>query len=117
MAECVFCKISQHQLPAAAVFEDADVIAFSDIQPKAPLHILVVPKQHIPAITHLEADHSMIIAKLIYTAKRVAAERQLDGYKLVFNVGRAGGQTVDHLHLHLLGGWEKPDDWKKGFAI
>lgn len=115
--DCIFCKISRGELQADAVYEDAEVKAFVDIHPKAPVHILVVPKRHIESIAHLEADHSDVIAKLVYAAKRIAAERGLAGYKLVFNVGREGGQMVDHLHLHLLGGWEKPEDWKKGFNI
>ena len=67
--------------------------------------LLVVPKIHIQSIAHLEADHNDVIARIIYTARRVAAEQGLRGYKLVFNVGREGGQMVDHLHLHILGGW------------
>lgn len=117
MTDCIFCKISLKEAPAAIAFEDGDVLAFPSIQPKAPVHILVIPKAHIQSIAHLEADHNDVIAKLIYTAKHVAAAQGLKGYKLVFNVGREGGQVVDHLHLHLLGGWEKPEDWKKGFNI
>ena len=102
-------------MPADFVFEDDEVAAFADINPKAPVHILVVPKVHIQSVAHLETDHSSILAKLIYTAKKVAAEKGLGGYKLVFNVGREGGQVIDHLHLHLVGGWKKPEDWKGGF--
>ncbi|MEK7465022.1 MAG: histidine triad nucleotide-binding protein [Patescibacteria group bacterium] len=115
--DCIFCKITRKEVGAEIVSEDSTVLAFNDIHPKAPVHILVVSKQHIQSIAHLEADHSEVIVKLIYTAKRIAAERGLGGYKLVFNVGREGGQVVDHLHLHLLGGWEKPEDWKKGFGV
>lgn len=117
MTDCIFCKITRKEVGAEIVYEDEAVVAFTDIHPKAPLHLLVVPKQHIQSIAHLEADHSEVIAKLIYTAKHIAAERGLAGYKLVFNVGREGGQMIDHLHLHLLGGWKKPEDWKKGFTI
>lgn len=117
MANCIFCKISKKEIPAATVFEDVDVVAFTDIHPKAPVHILVIPKEHIQSIAHLEADHTDVIAKLVYAAKRIAAEKALAGYKLVFNVGREGGQIIDHLHLHLIGGWEKPEDWKKGFGV
>lgn len=108
--DCVFCKISAREIPTAVVYDDDQIMAFDDMNPKAPVHILVVPKQHIESIAHLEADHSQILAKLIYAAKRIAAEKGLAGYKLLFNVGRAGGQVVDHLHLHLLGGWGKPGD-------
>lgn len=103
--DCIFCKIAKHELPTTTIFEDDKVAAFNDINPKAPLHILVIPKEHIQSIAHLESDHNEILAKIIYTARHLAAERGLGGYKLVFNVGREGGQVIDHLHLHLLGGW------------
>ena len=107
MAECIFCKIGKGEISSDVVFEDADVKAFKDIHPKAPVHLLVIPKVHIQSIAHLEADHNDVIVKLIYTAKHVAEKIELKGYRLVFNVGREGGQVVDHLHLHLLGGWDK----------
>lgn len=107
MNECIFCKISANEISSDVVFEDDDVKVFKDIRPKAPVHLLVIPKIHIQSIAHLEADHNDIIAKLIYTAKKVAEEEDLKGYKLVFNVGREGGQVIDHLHLHLLGGWHQ----------
>lgn len=103
--ECIFCKIANNEVPSDIVFEDRDVKAFKDIHPKAPVHILVIPKIHIQSIAHLEADHNDVIAKLLYTAKDIAGNMGLKGYKLLFNVGREGGQVVDHLHLHLLSGW------------
>lgn len=103
--DCLFCKISKNELSSDTVYEDNDVKVFKDIYPKAPVHLLVIPKIHIQSIAHLEANHNDIIVKLIYTAKHVAEGQGLKGYKLVFNVGREGGQVVDHLHLHLLGGW------------
>ncbi|OHA08225.1 MAG: histidine triad nucleotide-binding protein [Candidatus Sungbacteria bacterium RIFCSPLOWO2_01_FULL_59_16] len=115
--ECIFCGIVSREIPATVVAEDEQIMAFPDIHPKAPVHIIVIPKQHIESIAHLGADHSDVIAAIIYAAKRIAAEKHLEGYKLVFNVGRLGGQSVDHLHLHLLGGWTQPDDWKKGFPV
>src|SRR3989344_8078788 len=115
--ECVFCNIAAKEIPAEFLYEAEDVIAFKDANPKAPVHVLVIPKAHIQSIAHLEADHSEIISRIIYAAKRVASDCGLGGYKLVFNVGREGGQVIDHLHLHLLGGWEKPEDWRKGFSI
>lgn len=105
MADCVFCKITQKGVPSEAVFEDSEVFAFKDIKPSAPVHYLVVPKEHIQSIAHLEGNHSGIISKMIFTAKSLAEKLGLKGYKLVFNVGREGGQVIDHLHLHLLGGW------------
>ena len=107
MATCIFCKMAKNEIPSEAIFEDNDVKVFKDIKPSAPVHFLVIPKQHIQSIAHLEANHNEIISKLIYTAKAVAKDSGLTGYKLVFNVGREGGQVIDHLHLHLLGGWAK----------
>ncbi|KKS37973.1 MAG: histidine triad nucleotide-binding protein [Candidatus Sungbacteria bacterium RIFCSPLOWO2_12_FULL_41_11] len=111
--DCIFCKIIKKEIPSDIVYEDSDVVVFKDIHPKAPIHHLVVPKAHIQSIAHLEANHNEIISKLIYVAKRVAQDEDLAGYKLVFNVGREGGQVVDHLHLHLLGGWGKEKDQDK----
>lgn len=108
--DCPFCKIATGELPSEVVYEDAEVKVFKDIHPKAPVHLLIIPKVHIQSIAHLEADHNDTISRLIYTAKKVAAEMGLKGYKLVFNVGREGGQMVDHLHLHLLGGWANQAD-------
>ena len=109
MADCLFCKIWGGEIPSDIVFENKDIMAFKDIHPKAPVHILVIPKMHIQSIAHLEADHHDIAAKLIFVAKEVAAKLGLKGYKLVFNVGREGGQVIDHLHLHILGGWNNGD--------
>lgn len=108
--DCIFCHIAHKEKPEVVHYEDGEVIAFDDIHPKAPVHILIVPKEHIASIANLEANHSGVIAKLIYTAKRIAAEKKLAGYKLLFNVGREGGQVIDHLHLHLLGGWQNGED-------
>lgn len=102
--DCLFCKITLGELKSETVYEDEKIIVFKDIHPQAPTHLLVIPKEHIQSIAHLEADHNDIIVRLIYVAKDVAAKLGLKGYKLVFNVGREGGQIVDHLHLHLLGG-------------
>ena len=107
--DCLFCKIGAGEIPSDTVFEDAEVKIFKDIHPKAPVHLLVIPKQHIESIAHLEADHHDIAAKLIFVAKDVAAKLGLKGYKLIFNVGREGGQDIDHLHLHLRGGWSNAD--------
>ena len=92
------------------VFEDKEVRVFDDLHPKAPVHLLIIPKIHIPSIAHLQEDHNMVISHMIFTAKAIAEARGLKGYKLVFNVGREGGQVIDHLHLHLLGGWGMTDD-------
>jgi histidine triad (HIT) family protein len=104
--DCVFCNIVEHKIPATIYYEDADVFVIQDILPKAPVHMLVISREHIPAITHTEPRHEALLGKMIMTAKRVAAERGVDktGYRLSFNVGREGGQVVPHLHMHVLGG-------------
>lgn len=104
--DCLFCKIAAGELSSDTLYEDGDIRIFKDIHPKAPTHLLIIPKKHIQSIAHLEENHGEIISKLIYAAKRAAEESGLKGYKLVFNVGREGGQDIDHLHLHLLGGWK-----------
>ena len=107
---CIFCKITKKELPTEFLHEDGQVLAFKDIRPSAPVHILVVPKEHIQSIAHLNGNHRDILAALIYIAKDLAEKQGLKGYKLVFNVGREGGQVIDHLHLHLLGGWNRKED-------
>jgi len=108
--DCIFCKIAKKEISAGIVYEDDRVMAFKDIRPSAPVHYLVIPKEHIQSIAHLEGNHRDILSALIYTAKDLAVKLGLTGYKLVFNVGREGGQVIDHLHLHLLGGWTKKAD-------
>ena len=108
--KCIFCSIASKEIPTNFVFEDDKLVAFKDMKPSAPTHILVVPKEHIESIAHLEGDHKDILAALIYRAKEIAEEKKLKGYKLVFNVGREGGQVIDHLHLHLMGGWSSRSD-------
>lgn len=110
--DCLFCKIAAGEIPSETVFEDAEVKIFKDIHPKAPTHLLVIPKIHIASIAHLEDDHNNIIARLIYAAKDAASDAGLAGYKLEFNVGRQGGQVIDHLHLHILGGWREGHEKK-----
>lgn len=104
--DCIFCKIINKEMPTDFIYEDESVVAFSDIRLSAPVHYLVVPREHIQSIIHLQKNHQEIISKLIFTAKNIAEKFGLKGYKLVFNVGREGGQIIDHLHLHLLGGWK-----------
>ena len=105
--DCVFCKIAKREIPTEFVMETGQILAFKDIKPSAPVHYLVIPKEHIQSIAHLEGNHKEIIAGLVYAAKELAVKLGLKGYKLVFNVGREGGQVIDHLHLHLLGGWSR----------
>ena len=104
MDSCIFCKIAKGEIPSAKVFENDQVVAFNDINPKAKVHILVVPKKHIESVKHLEKIDKNLVGGLIMAAQEIAKEKNLSGYKLVINVGREGGQLVDHLHLHLLSG-------------
>ena len=100
--ECLFCKIIHKELPADIVYEDETVLAFLDIHPRAPEHFLFVSKKHIASIKEDGAED--LARVLIAAAKTVARQKDFHGYKIVFNVGREAGQTIDHLHLHLLSG-------------
>ncbi len=106
MENCIFCKIAQHEVSSDIVAEDAEVIVFKDIHPKAETHFLIVPKKHIHSVSAVGPEEWLVVMNLVKKAAEVAREQDLAGYKLVFNVGRAGGQVVDHLHLHLLAGKE-----------
>ena len=105
MNDCLFCKIVDGAIPSAKVYEDERVLAFRDIAAKAPVHVLIIPKEHIASVAELREEDMDITAHLIRTAQKLAAELGLaDGFRLVVNTGRDGGQTVGHLHIHLLGG-------------
>ncbi len=106
MTDCLFCKIRDGEIPADIVFEDDDVLAFNDVNPQAPVHILIIPKQHIPTINDLEEDDERIMGKLFSTAKNLADKKGVsdDGYRLVTNCNAGAGQTVFHIHMHLLAG-------------
>ncbi|MEF8846964.1 MAG: histidine triad nucleotide-binding protein [Candidatus Paceibacterota bacterium] len=107
--DCLFCKIAKGKEDADIVYEDEDMVAFKDVEPKAPTHILVAPKKHIPTLKEAEEQHEELLGKLVLTAKNIAEEREADGYKLVMNVGEEGGQLIKHIHIHLLIG--KPKQW------
>jgi len=104
--ECLFCKIFTREIPAKEVFRDEEIVAFDDIRPVAPTHVLVIPKEHIAGVHDLTPAHATMLARMVQVANRIADERKIDrdGYRLVFNKGPQAGQTVYHLHLHLLGG-------------
>jgi histidine triad (HIT) family protein len=103
---CIFCKIIEKKIPSKIVFEDDTVIAFEDVKPQAPLHLLVVPKRHIPEIHSMTEADRELVGHLFFTAKKIADEKGLDakGYRMVINNGAGAGQTVFHLHLHILSG-------------
>ncbi|WP_115712121.1 histidine triad nucleotide-binding protein [Legionella sainthelensi] len=103
---CLFCKIAQGAIPASVVFEDDEIMAFRDLNPQAPKHVLIIPKQHISTLNDASDEHQTLLGKMMLGAKKVAhAEGISDsGYRLVLNINSDGGQTVYHIHLHLLGG-------------
>lgn len=104
---CLFCKIVAGQLPATFVYQDENVIAFRDLHPKAPQHILVVPTRHIPSMADLTPSDNEIVGQIVAVANQVAKEQHLkNGYRFITNVGHDAGQSVPHLHFHLLGGKE-----------
>jgi histidine triad (HIT) family protein len=105
-ADCVFCNIIKKDIQATVILENDELIVIKDILPKAPVHLLIIPKQHINSITDVGGDHVSLLGNLIVTAKQVADDQGIkdSGYKLVFNVGKDGGQVIEHIHLHLLGG-------------
>jgi histidine triad (HIT) family protein len=104
-ADCLFCKIVAGSIPAKKIHEDEVSLSFADINPQAPTHVLVIPKEHIRSQAHAEAEHTALLGHLMAKAAEIARGAGLDrGYRVVINTGPDGGQTVDHLHLHVLGG-------------
>ena len=103
---CLFCKIASKQIPADLVYEDDLVMAFKDISPQAPVHQLIIPKQHITTLNDVDIDHRGLLGHMVFTATQLAAEQNLSepGFRLIMNCNQDGGQTVFHIHLHLLGG-------------
>lgn len=111
MRECIFCKIINKEIPSTPVYEDDDLIVINDINPKAPVHMLIVPKQHVANLDELTQETSLIVAKIAMTAQRLAQQNSISGkYKVVTNVGEMAGQTVMHMHFHVLGGWNSKDE-------
>ncbi len=107
--DCLFCKIAHGQMDTDFLFENENLVVFKDINPHAPVHLLLVPKRHIRSINDLTVEDNGILAELIMTAKQLAQKEGVNesGYKLLFNVEKGGGQVIFHLHLHLMGGWEQ----------
>ena len=106
MSPCIFCEIVERRLPARIVFEDDGIVAFEDTNPQAPVHILIVPRKHLVSLKDATADDAPLVGRLFATAAQLARERGLDskGYRTVINTGSGAGQSVFHLHVHLLGG-------------
>lgn len=108
MEDCLFCKISQGEIPSEKVYEDENFYAFKDIAPVAPVHVLVIPKKHIASIAALSEDDVDVAGKMLYAIQQVARVLGLEseGYRVIYNTGEKAGQTVHHMHAHILGGKE-----------
>ncbi|MBI4426806.1 MAG: histidine triad nucleotide-binding protein [Candidatus Kerfeldbacteria bacterium] len=104
--DCLFCKIAAKELPATVVYEDDAMVAFKDIKPVAPVHVLIVPRKHAPSVAELAPGDTLLVGEMIRRAQQLAEELGIAdrGYRLVFNVRKHAGQVVDHIHLHLIGG-------------
>ena len=108
-AECIFCQIAQGKTQTELLHENENLVVFRDIRPHAPTHLLIVPRQHIRSINDLRVEDRTLVAEMICTARDMAGRQGIgqSGYKLLFNVESGGGQVIFHLHLHLLGGWQR----------
>jgi histidine triad (HIT) family protein len=104
--DCIFCKIASKEVPSSIVYEDDLVVAFNDIDPQAPVHIVLIPKKHIPTVLNLTHEDQKLVGHMFLVAASLSREQQIaqDGFRLVTNCNRDGGQSVYHLHMHLLGG-------------
>ena len=104
--DCIFCKIASGEIPAEKLLETDEVVAFKDINPQAPVHFLVIPKQHIPTLDDLKIDDIAIVGKMLFHAAEIARELGVadEGYRQIINCRESGGQVVYHLHLHIMGG-------------
>jgi len=105
MSDCLFCRIAEGEIPADLVLERKDVLAFRDINPRAPTHVLVIPREHVPSLAAVDERHDDLLASLVGAVNEVARQDGVaDGFRVVSNIGPAAGQSVEHLHLHVLGG-------------
>ena len=104
MSDCLFCKIISGEIPSSKVYEDDICLAFNDIEPQAPTHFLVIPKQHIGSVAEVSADNSAVVAHIFEVIAKVAKEKNLESYRVVSNIGEQAGQSVPHLHFHVLAG-------------
>lgn len=109
LQDCLFCKIINRDVPTEFLYEDDDLVVFKDINPAAPVHLLLVPKKHIRSVNDIALEDGPILSKLFFVAGQMAREFHVNqsGYKLLFNVEKGGGQVIFHLHLHLIGGWKR----------
>jgi len=109
MNDCIFCKIINNEIPATKLFEDEDVLVIKDIHPVAPVHVLIIPKVHFASLVEAKDEHQELLGKLLITAKKMGEKLGVSqtGYKIVINNKEDAGQVVFHLHVHLIGGWNK----------
>ena len=114
MTDCLFCKMVSGEIQPDVVFEDDDVLAFRDVNPQAPVHVLVIPKTHIATTNELTPEHAVLIGKMVLAARQIAADEGVaePGYRMVMNCNPEAGQSVYHIHLHVLGG--RPMNWPPG---
>lgn len=105
--DCIFCKIASGEIPSTKVYEDENVLAFNDLEPQAPVHILIIPKEHISSAAEITADNSYLLAKVFEAAAKIAKDMELkDGFRIVNNCGEKAGQSVMHIHFHMMAGRE-----------
>ncbi len=105
MSDCVFCKIVAGKIPCQKVFEDDDLLAFKDLYPQRPVHVLVIPKKHITSLATATAEDTLVLGKMLAKANEIAMEQgSPDGFRVIINTGRVGNQEVPHLHMHIVGG-------------
>ena len=109
--DCIFCQIVAGKIPSDLLYQDEDVIAFRDIHPQAPVHLLIIPKRHIPSLAQLTEAESVLVRQMVNVANQLAKKEGISetGYRLVMNCGEEGGQLVPHLHMHLIGGRKLSD--------
>ena len=107
MQDCLFCRIVRGESPAAKVYEDDEVLAFNDIQPQRPVHVLVIPKKHITSLAHAGLEDAPVLGRMLAVANQIAVDQgSTDGFLSIINTGRVGGQEVMHVHMHIVGGQE-----------
>jgi histidine triad (HIT) family protein len=108
--DCIFCKIAKKEIPAKIVYEDENLLAFDDIDPKAPVHVLIIPKRHIATVADLKTEDKDLIGEMFLAVPKIVRQKGISesGYRVLANKGKDAGQTVDHIHFHLLGGHKLP---------
>ncbi len=110
MSECIFCKIAKKEIPVKIVYEDDDVLAFDDIEPKAKVHVIIIPKKHIASVVDLKSENRELVGEIFLVVPKIASKKSIleAGFRVGLNYGKDAGQTIDHLHFHLLGGEKLP---------